>query len=261
MSGNFTEWLSKYIWLLPLLVAIISAVLVFLLGRESEKKKRYISLADDKLNHLLSNMYKEMIIISEIHGNDVNKVKVFIKDIIDGNELHKTFDDIIIEKFFKLHIQIETNDITEEKLKLSFNHLSRDVEDLYWKTLKAASYDYKWWRNTTTTNTWFKLPMIIISSLKRFFEYIVVFLLLVMVLFLTFVFANYSKYKSWLQEDYFLLFLVSTLIFGIFYYIFMTLFIPLESKRTINKKRIIKKYKVNENSTPSNDIIIIENNE
>ena len=243
LSENVTIWLKEYIWLIPILVAIISAILAFTFSRESEKKKRYISIADNKLENILSKMYKEVIEISEIHNNDISKIKEFIQYNIDMNNLYQTFDDLIIEEMFKLYIQINTKSITEDQLIKNFNHLSRRVEDLYWQTLKVASYDYKWWRNTTAISYLSKLPMILISTLKNFFEYIFAFSLFILLLILSYTLPNYSKYSNLLKSDIFELYWVWVMILGAYYAIFYIIFIPIENKRTIKKKKILSKLK------------------
>src|SRR5690606_11004291 len=100
-------WLSNFSLWLPILVTATSAILAFIFGKESEKRKRHISIADEKLNLVLGQLYKEVVAISEIHKNDVSKVKFFIKNTAELKELHKIFDDVIIGDVLRLYIHFK----------------------------------------------------------------------------------------------------------------------------------------------------------
>ncbi|MEW4266197.1 hypothetical protein Q0N30_21120 [Priestia megaterium] len=156
----------------PLLVAITTALLAFLFGKATEKKKKFYSMVDENLNANLSKMYREVIDITEIQNYDSRKMKKFILKYANDENMYKLHDDDLIYKFLTLSIQVRKGTIDETGLASAFKWLSIDIQNLFWDTLKVSTSDFKWWRNRKTINPLVGIPLNIFFIFKDVFEYL-----------------------------------------------------------------------------------------
>lgn len=164
------EWsiIKDYI---PVIVVIISSILAYIIGKSSEKNKKYTSMSEESVSKFLANMYSDVIEITNVKKYDIESIQSFVESYSKNAEIYKIYDDILINEIFKLSIKINTTEIDDEQLAKYFNGISEKIEKLYWERYIVNTEGFNWFAATKTTNPWFSLTGSFFLKIRKTSEY------------------------------------------------------------------------------------------
>ncbi|OES45827.1 hypothetical protein [Domibacillus iocasae] len=224
---------------IPIIVAVISAMLAFSLGKLSERGKKFSLMVEDSMDSLIAKMYKEALLITNVNKYNVKKVKKFILFYSNNDEIYKLYDDKLISNFHELSIKIREGSISNKELIDEFFYLTKQVEKHYWEKLMVSSKDLNWWIKKKTINRWISLPGNILFLLKEVFEYICIILALIALVALADVIVDKDNeiFSSTFRIIIFYLTTIVALIYCALYFFDSTV----GGKGDIKRKHLIKK--------------------
>jgi len=164
------EWLiiKDYI---PIVVVIISSVFAYIIGKSSERNKKFISMSEESVTKLLSSMYLEVIEITNTKKYDIQSIKDFIQLYSKNVEIYKIYDDVLVNELFSLSIILNEEKIDNEQLSKRFNEVSRKIEYLYWERYMVNTEGFNWFAATKTINSWYVLPGSLFLTVRKISEY------------------------------------------------------------------------------------------
>lgn len=155
----------------PIIVVIISSILAYIIGKSSEKNNKYTSMSEESVSKFLSNMYSNVIEITNVKNYNIESIQNFIQSHSNDTEIYKIYDDTLINEIFKLSIKINTTKINDEQLAKDFNEISKKIEKLYWERYVVNTEGFNWFTATKTTNPWFSFTGSLSLKLRKIAEY------------------------------------------------------------------------------------------
>ncbi|WP_223557114.1 hypothetical protein [Lysinibacillus sphaericus] len=184
---------------LPILVAIISAIIAYIFGRLNEKKKNLTKMLEDSLHSQYTNLYQEIIKIEFSIVDKEIAIRDFILRVSSDKEIYKLYQNEINFYLFNLSVKINQNTISSGDLHKEFIKFAKMVEREYWDRLQTCTKDLKWHVKESVLPKWASIPLNLIFKIKDLLEYLSVFSTLIITVM---VYDNYmQKHGSNLFND------------------------------------------------------------
>lgn len=164
------EWtiIKDYI---PIIVVIISSVLAYVIGKSSERNKRFAAMSEESVTIFLAKMYSEVVTITNVKRYDINSVKNFIKSYANDAEIYKLYDDTLINEIIVLSVKIDVTELSNQQLPKEFNKISNKIEKIYWERYVVNAEGFNWFIATKTINPWISLPGSLFLKTRKITEY------------------------------------------------------------------------------------------
>lgn len=235
--GNELSIIKDYI---PIIVVIISSVLAYIIGKSSEKNKKYISMSEESVIKFLSSMYLDAIEITSVQNYSMESIKNFINTSAKNVEIYKIYDDILINEILALSIKLKTSGIDNEQLTKDFNKISKKIEYIYWERCKVNTEGFNWFTATKTINPWISLPGSLFLKIRKISEYTSI--LLAMITYLVLVESFTSKGKGLFTYDTVVALVILFIVSMVLYFLMNGISTVFDKNPKIKDKRNIKEY-------------------
>lgn len=223
---------------LPIIVAIISAIVAYVFGKISEKRKNLNKLVEDSLQSQYTKLYHEVLDISTQQEFNNESASKFINNIKDNPEIYKLYDDEINFLILSIYVETKSNKITNESFEKEFKKLAKLIEIQYWNRLQVATKDLKWHIKSNVYNKWISIPLNLLFIVKDVFEYLSI------ISTFSIVFVLFDKMADngveILSKEIQLIILVLSVVIIAVYVSIISLYAIFSDNRNFKKRRLIK---------------------
>lgn len=225
--------------IIPIIVVIISSMFAFVIGKFSERNKKFNSMSDESVTKFLAKMYLEVMEITNVKNYDPESIKKFILSHVSNDEIYKLYDDKLLNDFYRLTIRLKSEEIPVGELSKEFYEISEVIEKNYWKRYKVSTDSFKWFISKKTLNPWLSLPASLALDIKKVLEYLAIISVMISSFVLADLIANTGEgiFNDDLRT---LIWLLSGLIV-VMYILFLFISIAIESTFVFKNKTNIKK--------------------
>ena len=236
---NYSDLVVKY---LPLIVAVISAIIAYSFGRVNENKKKLITMLDESLNIHYSVIYQELIRIYCLSDkrDKIEEAKEYIYYLVEEKEIYNLYQEEINFFVLDFYIKIKGNNLDENQIINQFEVFSSLIEEEYWKRIRTQTKDLKWYINQNTMNKSLAFSLNILLRLKSTFDYLfalAIFVLIVMIYDRILAYSKTNIFSGDIQYFFVLLSLFILMLYGGIYAIYSTF----ERKINYKVKRFFNK--------------------
>lgn len=233
------EWsiIKDYI---PIIVVIISSVLAYVIGKSSERNKKYAAMSEESVTKFLAKMYSEVVAITNVKRYDITSIKNFIKSYANDTEIYKLYDDILINEIIVLSIKLNVAELSNQELSKEFNKISNKIENIYWERYVVNAEGFNWFIATKTINPWISLPGSLFLKTRKITEYTSI--ILAMTTYLVLIESFISKGKGLFSYDTTITIVGFFIAVLILYFLLNGISTIFDKNPKMKNKRNIKKY-------------------
>ncbi|MGL3067033.1 MULTISPECIES: hypothetical protein [Planococcus] len=233
------EWsiIKDYV---PIIVVIISSVLAYVIGKSSERNKKFAAMSEESVTKFLAKMYSEVVTITNVKRYDIISIKNFIKSYANDTEIYKLYDDILINEIIVLSIKLNVTELSNQELSREFNKISNKIENIYWERYVVNAEGFNWFIATKTINPWISLPGSLFLKTRKITEYTSI--ILAMATYLVLIESFISKGKGLFSYDTTITIVGFFIAVLILYFLLNSISTIFDKNPKIKNKRNIKKY-------------------